>query len=59
MADRQFGSEQFFAITLILITLAALVQFSNFSNADISFPTLVIAFLALLMSITRNRDVSH
>ena len=59
MADRPFGWERFLAAAFILITLAALVWLPNFSNADISFPTLVIVLLALLASIAGKHDDSR
>ena len=58
MTDRQFGLEQRCAAILVLVTLVALAWFSNFTNADISFPALMIALLALLVSIVGKRDVS-
>ena len=59
MADRPFGWERFLAVTLILVTLLALIWLADFSNADISFPALVTALLALAVSISRKRDASR
>ena len=58
MTDRPFGWEQFFAIILLLVTLAALAWFPSVHNADISFPALVIALLALSVCIAGKHDVS-